>query len=204
MSLIKTKMGNGDMKSTKPRGKAVPLTIDMVKMITTMLKSNESKTDLRDLALLRVGIDTMLRVSDIVGLTVGDVSDSFGNIVTEFTARQKKTGGVVVCDISETTREVLRQYIDSLPIRDRGTRLFPICIRQVQRTIKRLMAMIRVDGKRYSPHSLRRTKASIIYDRTKNIEAVRQLLGHSSVAATSQYLNIDVNEALAVARSVEI
>jgi site-specific recombinase XerD len=53
----------------------------------------------------------------------------------------------------------------------------------------------------YSTHSLRKAKASAIYDATKNVEAVRQLLGHSSVAATSAYLGIEQAKALDLAKA---
>ena len=59
-----------------------------------------------------------------------------------------------------------------------------------------------IDASDYNTHSLRRTKASMIYEKTQNIEVVRQLLGHSSVAATSAYLNIGKKDALRVAREV--
>lgn len=53
----------------------------------------------------------------------------------------------------------------------------------------------------YSTHSLRKTKASAIYDATKNVEAVLQLLGHASVAATSAYLGIEQAKALDIAKN---
>ncbi len=51
---------------------------------------------------------------------------------------------------------------------------------------------------------MRKTKASIVYDRTKNVEAVRMSLGHRSVAATSAYLGVDEADATALLRSIEI
>lgn len=193
------------MSGTKPRGKALPLTSEMVVAITTMLQAGKNQTDLRDLAILRVGIDTMLRVSDITQILIGHVSDNYGRIADEFVIGQKKTKGkAVTCCLSKTTKDVLEQYIKTLPVADRRAKLFPITTRQVQRIVKKMMSMIRVDGTRFSPHSMRRTKASIIYNSTKNIEAVRKLLGHSSVSATSEYLDVSMNDALDLARSVNI
>jgi integrase len=60
--------------------------------------------------------------------------------------------------------------------------------------------MIGLDSKLYSTHSLRRTRASLIYRKTGNIEAVRLLLGQKSVVSTSNYLNLDKQEALKIGR----
>ena len=56
----------------------------------------------------------------------------------------------------------------------------------------------------YSTHSIRKTKSSVIYDRTKNVDAVRRLLGQSSVTATSAYLGISDESALDLARTINI
>ena len=62
----------------------------------------------------------------------------------------------------------------------------------------------RSDAKRVWPHSLRRTKASIIYRATGNLRAVQILLGHSKIENTVRYLGIDVEDALALAENTEI
>lgn len=191
-------------KKTKPFGQSLPLTAEMVSTITTMLKAGRDKNDLRDLALFRTGICTMLRVSDLLRLTVGDVSNGSGAILPEFTIRQKKTQDTVTVALSGVTQEALRSYIATLKDASNDRRLFTISVRQVQRIIKGWMRMIRVDSERYTPHSLRRTKASIIYSQHKDIEVVRQLLGHASTSVTSRYLGVERRKALDVARSVEI
>jgi len=52
----------------------------------------------------------------------------------------------------------------------------------------------------YSSHSLRRTKAAYIYEKTRNVEAVRELLGQSTISATSVYLNVGKHRALEIAK----
>jgi len=52
-----------------------------------------------------------------------------------------------------------------------------------------------------STHSMRETKSSVIYEKTKNVDAVRRLLGQSSVTATSAYLGVSDNSALDLART---
>ncbi len=65
------------------------------------------------------------------------------------------------------------------------------------------------DGDRFSPqdygtHSLRRTKASLIYKQTGNLRAVQILLGHTKIETTVRYLGVDVEDALMLAEGVEI
>ena len=72
---------------------------------------------------------------------------------------------------------------------------------QYQRLVKGWLESLGLAADDYSTHSLRKTKASAIYDATKNVEAVRQLLGHSSVAATSHYLGVEQAKALDIAKN---
>jgi site-specific recombinase XerC len=60
------------------------------------------------------------------------------------------------------------------------------------------------DANAYGTHSLRRTKASLIYRATGNLRAVQILLGHSKIENTVRYLGIDVEDALALAENTEI
>ena len=50
---------------------------------------------------------------------------------------------------------------------------------------------------------MRRTKASLIYRRTKNIRAVQILLGHTRIKSTLRYLGIEVEDALEMAEQTE-
>ena len=56
----------------------------------------------------------------------------------------------------------------------------------------------------YGTHSLRRTKASIIYKATGNIRAIQILLGHSKIENTVRYLGVDIEDALTLAEKTEI
>ena len=60
------------------------------------------------------------------------------------------------------------------------------------------------DVSQYSTHSLRKYKSIVIYNRTKNVDAVRRLLGQSSVTVTSAYLGVTDNSALELARNINI
>ena len=54
------------------------------------------------------------------------------------------------------------------------------------------------------PHSLRRTKASLIYRKTKNLRAVQLLLGHTKLESTVRYLEIEVDDALELPEQTEV
>jgi len=63
---------------------------------------------------------------------------------------------------------------------------------------------IGLDPSEYGTHSMRRTKASLIYRRTKNLRAVQILLGHTKMESTIRYLGIEVEDALEMAEQTEI
>ena len=80
-----------------------------------------------------------------------------------------------------------------------------ITTQQYAKIVKKWMHSIGVeDVSQYSTHSLRKSKPTVIYNRTKNIDAVRRLLGQSSVTATSAYLGVTDNSALELARNINI
>ena len=56
----------------------------------------------------------------------------------------------------------------------------------------------------YGTHSLRRTKAALIYKRTGNLRAVQILLGHTKIETTVRYLGVDIEDALALAENTEL
>jgi integrase len=106
-------------------------------MLETLLRQDGSATALRDLALLRVGVDSMLRSSDLVALTVADVVHD-GEIVTEFATRQKKTRKPVRCDLSEKARTILAEWLAANPEFGPASRIFAITTRQHQRIVRAL------------------------------------------------------------------
>ena len=66
------------------------------------------------------------------------------------------------------------------------------------------VASIGLDPTKFGPHSLRRTKAVLIYRRTGNLRAVQLLLGHSKIESTVRYLGIEVDDAIEIAEKIDI
>lgn len=71
-------------------------------------------------------------------------------------------------------------------------------------SVKGWAGCIGLDQSRYGTHSLRRTKATLIYKRTKNIRAIQLLLGHTKLESTVRYLGIEVDDALEISEQTEI
>jgi len=64
--------------------------------------------------------------------------------------------------------------------------------------------MIGLDPSFYGTHSLRRTKATLIYKKTGNLRAVQLLLGHTKIESTVRYLGLEVDDALAEAEQIDV
>jgi len=61
-----------------------------------------------------------------------------------------------------------------------------------------------LDTTAYGTHSMRRSKASMIYKKTKNLRAVQILLGHTKLESTVRYLGIEVEDALDIAEQLDV
>jgi len=206
-------MNGSDEMTTWNKGRCVgqmkPLSPDQVGALKHLL---EAERNSRDLVLLSTGIDTMLRASDLLKLTVGDVMNFQGQMKDEVQLHQQKTKEGATVGLSPYTQGKLKQWIteslknlnDFLFTGIRGSKNQRISTRQYQRLVKRWVSLLRLNPDDYSTHSIRRTKASLVYEVTRNAEVVRELLGQKSIASTSHYLGIDRKKALDVARGILI
>jgi integrase len=164
----------------------------------------------RDLALFNLAIDSKLRGCDVVSLKVEDVAPH-GYTIERATVRQKKTGRPVRFEITGQARQAVDEYL-RLSQRKAGSFLFggrrgkenSLTTRQYARLVSNWTAMVGLDASLFGTHSLRRTKATIIYRKTGNLRAVQLLLGHTKVESTVRYLGIEVDDALAIAEQVDI
>jgi integrase len=164
----------------------------------------------RDLAMFNLAIDSKLRGSDVVSLMVGDVAPH-GLTVDRATVRQKKTGKSVKFEMTEQTREAVDEYLrvsgrkpSEFLFFGRGGGNRCLTTRQYSRLVSMWIASIGLNPSFYGTHSLRRTKATLIYRRTGNLRAVQLLLGHTKIESTVRYLGIEVDDALAIAEQVDV
>lgn len=164
----------------------------------------------RDLAMFNLAIDSKLRGCDVVALRVEDVAPS-GYAVERATVRQKKTGRPVRFELTEQTRQAVDDYIKASGKKP-GEFLFGgrrgrdrcITTRQYARLLSTWLEAIGLDPHFFGTHSLRRTKATLIYRRTSNLRAVQLLLGHTKIESTVRYLGIEADDALAIAEQVDV
>ncbi|MBN9368297.1 MAG: tyrosine-type recombinase/integrase [Comamonadaceae bacterium] len=164
----------------------------------------------RELALFNLGIDSKLRGCDLVALKVRDVCHG-DQVASRATVMQHKTRHPVQFEITATTREALQQWIKTAKLKSEDF-LFPsrlhksphLGTRQYARILERWVLQLGLDPAEYGTHSMRRTKATLIYRRTKNLRAVQLLLGHSKIESTVRYLGIEVDDALELSEQTEI
>ena len=157
-----------------------------------------------------LAIDSKLRGCDVVALKVEDVAPN-GYALNRATVRQKKTGRPVRFELTEQTRQAVDEYIRAAGKKP-GEFLFTgrrglgqrMTTRQYARLVSEWVASIGLDPHLFGTHSLRRTKATLIYRRTGNLRAVQLLLGHTKIESTVRYLGIEVDDALSIAEQVDL
>lgn len=162
------------------------------------------------LAMFNLAIDSKLRGCDLVKLKVRDICHG-SQILHRATIMQQKTHQPVQFEITALTRQAIDSWLVKASLYNENY-LFPsrvhqsphITTRQYARIVRHWITEIGLDPSAYGTHSMRRTKASLIYKRTKNLRAVQILLGHTKLESTVRYLGIDVDDALEIAEQTEI
>lgn len=187
----------------KSVGQKKPFTSRQVEMLREFL-DNGGK--IKELALFSFGIDSMLRASDLLKIKVEDILDFKGKVKTQINLKQQKTKQSHTVRISKTTAEAVERLIKSekkyeddwlfTAIRFGKQKRVPLSYEKYVAIVKEWCKYLHLDPRDYSTHSIRRTRAAIVYKATGNIEAVRQLLGQKSVTSTSAYLNLSQQQAL--------
>lgn len=188
-------------------GAKPPLRPKHVWSIRSKLEADGRK---RDLAMFNLAIDSKLRACDVVTLKVEDIAPN-GYAADRATIRQKKTGQPVRFEMTEHTRHAVDGYLRASGKRS-GQCMFSsrqdadrsLTTRQYARLVSEWIAGIGLDPRVFTTHSLRRTKATLIYRRTGNLRAVQLLLGHRKIESTVRYLGIEVDDAPAIAEQVDV
>ena len=187
-------------------GQKPPLKLKEVWSLRVRLQLADKR---RDLALFNLALDSKLRGCDLVSLRVRDVYQGSG-VASRAIVMQRKTQRPVQFEITEAAREAVTAWVAHAQLRA-GNHLFPgrgetshLSTRQYARIVKAWVRSIGLDPQRFGTHSLRRTKATLIYKRTKNIRAIQLLLGHTKLESTVRYLGIEVDDALEISEQTEV
>ena len=160
--------------------------------------------------MFNLAIDSKLRGCDLVNLRVRDVAHG-NQMLTRAMVIQRKTQRPVQFELTEETRKAVAAWIAKANLKSEQY-LFQsrlqnsphVSTRQYARIVHRWVAAIGLDPTIYGTHTMRRTKATLIYRRTKNLRAVQLLLGHSRLESTVHYLGIEVDDALEISEQTEI
>jgi len=188
-------------------GQKLPLSMQEIWTIRMRL---QSIGNLRDLALFNLAIDSKLRACDLLSLRVSDVA-SGKEVQSRAIIRQKKTKCPVRFEITARTRKSLEDWIEVANLAENAF-LFPsrlrrsphLSLRQYARIVESWVSSIGLDPTAYGTHSMRRTKVTLIYRRTKNLRAVQLLLGHTNLDSTVRYLGIEIDDALEMSEQIDI
>lgn len=194
--------------STRPRvswnkgkliGQKAPLKLKEIYAIRIRLQLEKR---VRELALFNLAIDSKLRVCDVMQ----------GNrMMSRTMVMQQKTHRPVQFELTDQTRDTVGAWINLAQLKSDQC-IFPsrvhssehISTRQYERLLKHWVASIGLDPAAYGTHTMRRTKATLIYRRTKNLRAIQLLLGHTKLESTVRYLGIEVDDALEISEQTEI
>ncbi|WP_374552373.1 tyrosine-type recombinase/integrase [Sphingobium yanoikuyae] len=156
----------------------------------------------RDRALFDLAIDSKLRGCDLVKIRISDIVCD-RKIRTWATVMQQRTDRPVQFELMTDARASLLKWLelrggslDEFAFPRRTGHSTHISTRQYARLVNEWVTGIGLPGEDYGTHSLRRTKASIIYKAVGNLRAVQILLGHTKIESTVRYLGVDVEDAL--------
>lgn len=162
----------------------------------------------RDLAMFNCALDAKLGACDLVKLRVSDVAPG-GLLKLRSTVIQQKTGRPVSFEITEPARDAIAAWLEIRGQRDDDW-LFPsrsragchIGTRQYARLLDQWVRLIVLEAAACGTHSLRRTKVSLVHNKTGNLRACQLLLGHRKLESTVRYLGIEVDDALELSEQI--
>lgn len=165
---------------------------------------------LRDRAMFDLAIDRKLRGCDVVKIKIGELV-SGGRVRSRAIVNQQKTRRPVQFELLEHTRDSILAWLecpggtlDDFVFPSRSDHNKHISTRQYARLVDEWVTGIGLRREDYGTHSLRRTKASIIYKQTGNLRAVQILLGHTKIESTVRYLGVDIEDALLLSEGTEV
>lgn len=165
---------------------------------------------LRDRALFDLAIDSKLRGCELVKIKIGDLLAG-ADMRTRAIVIQQKTGRPVQFELTADVRASLVAWLqhrggaaDDHVFPSRVDHTGHLSTRQYARLLDEWVEAVGLRRAEYGTHSLRRTRASMIYRATGNIRAIQILLGHAKIENPVRYLGVDVEDALILPERTEI
>ncbi len=166
-----------------------------------LLHSIEGKNEKRDMCIITLFLNCGLRLSELVSINFKDIRD---DNTLKVVGKGDKERSVY---LNEACQKALKEHIacrpknvkdhEALFVSERGTR---IGRRTVEMMVKKYITVAGLDPKKYSPHKLRHTAATLMHKYGGvDIRSLQQILGHESISTTEIYTHVDseqVKEAL--------
>lgn len=169
------------------------LTLEESTSLLSSVKFNEQKFGKRDYCILTIFLNCGLRLSELVNINFKDIKDDRLTIIGKGNKER-------VVHLNKACLHALSDYIadrkkdsvidrDALFISERGTR---ISRRMVEMIVKKYITLAGLDSRKFSPHKLRHTAATLMHKYGNvDIRALQQVLGHETIATTQIYTHVD-------------
>ena len=176
------------------------------------IKGNLKKRNCRDFLLFTLGINTGLRISDILRLKVEDVKDQTGEIKEYLDLNEKKTKKQRLIYLNDEVRNALEYYFDKTGIYDLERYLFISDKTKINKPISRIRAWqliqiwcreVGIKG-RIGTHTIRKTAGYQMRIAGVAIELIQEVLGHQSISMTKRYLGITDDEITKVLKNFNL
>lgn len=153
----------------------------------------------RDRAILELLYSSGIRVSELIGLDMGDIELSEGLVKVRGKGRKERIVpiGVKAIEAIRTylvERMLLKRREKALFLNRRGSRLTE---RSIRRIVVKYARMVLIDG-RIGPHTLRHTFATHLLQAGADLRSIQELLGHSSLSTTQKYTHLDITHLMEV------
>jgi len=176
------------------------------------IKGNLKKRNPRDFLLFTLGINTGLRISDILKLKVEDVKEKTGEIKEYLDLNEKKTKKQRLIYINDEVKLALEYYFEKTGIYDLERYLFISDKTKINKPISRIRAWqliqiwcreVGIKG-RIGTHTIRKTAGYQMRMAGVAIELIQEVLGHQSISMTKRYLGITDDEVTKVLKNFNL
>ncbi|GAI63836.1 unnamed protein product [marine sediment metagenome] len=183
--------------------------VDQIKQIKGNLYRQKNK---RDFLLFVFGINSGLRIGDLLSLKLGDIKDSRGNLKDDLDIREQKTGKTRKVFFNKQIKEALKYYLEKTDIFDLDRYLFTKEKSKENKPITRVRAYQLINkwcrdvGITYKVggHSLRKSFGYHLRKQGISIEQISSLLNHQNIKVTFRYIGISADEDRAVIKGFGI
>ncbi|MBN1181819.1 MAG: tyrosine-type recombinase/integrase [Bacteroidales bacterium] len=171
------------------------------KKILAIKNNLKESGNIRNYLLFVMGINTALRISDLLALKIGDIIDKQGKFKEFIHVREHKTGRNAKIYLNELVNQALEKYFEKTKAMDPDSYLFksersnkPLDRVRVWMMIQEWVKEAGLEGERYGTHSLRKTWGYQARKQGVSIEQISEKLGHKSVTVTKRYIGINQEE----------